>query len=305
MNLFVIGNGFDRAHGLNTSYVEFRHYLEEVDWEFLICLERIYNFVPESNRERVEEYLWKEFEINLSSINEDEIIDMAISIDMGLEGGDIGIEDTLNDYWEDQYGYIERLNEFIKSWIEQININIFKKTNRIKHDANDLFLTFNYTLLLEKIYEIEKNNIAHIHGSIDEDNDLPPVIGHGDSLKISEMRRRAYEEGEEFNEKECSIYNALANYYERTFKDVEYYILHYRDFFERLRDIDKIFVIGHSLSDVDMPYFKKIKGNTKQDVIWNIYYYDDGDDIKFMNKIMSIGVKRKNIQMFKTEEFFK
>lgn len=24
MNLFVIGNGFDRAHGLNTSYIDFR-----------------------------------------------------------------------------------------------------------------------------------------------------------------------------------------------------------------------------------------------------------------------------------------
>jgi len=62
MNLFVIGNGFDRAHGLNTSYFDFRYYLEEQDWEYLTCIERMYNFVPESNRKIVEEYLWKEFE---------------------------------------------------------------------------------------------------------------------------------------------------------------------------------------------------------------------------------------------------
>ncbi|WP_035796056.1 bacteriophage abortive infection AbiH family protein [Clostridium akagii] len=305
MNLFVIGNGFDRAHGLNTSYFDFRHYLEEQDWEYLTCIERMYNFVPESKREMVEEHLWKEFEKNLSSANEDEIIDLGMSIDMGLEGGDIGIEDTLNDYWEERYGYIERLNGFIKLWIDQININTSKKTNRIKNDTNDLFLTFNYTLLLERIYEIDKYNILHIHGSIDEENDLPPVIGHGDYLKISKMRRRADEAGEEFDEKESSICNALAKYYERTFKDVNYYISIHRDFFGRLSCVDKIFIIGHSFGDVDMLYFKEIKENTKQDIIWNIYYHDDRDKINFMNKIISIGVKIENIKMLKSVEFFK
>ncbi|WP_315121291.1 bacteriophage abortive infection AbiH family protein [uncultured Clostridium sp.] len=305
MNLFVIGNGFDRAHGLKTSYIDFRNYLEDKDWEYLTCLEKMYNFLPDSRREMVEEYLWKEFEKNLSAVNEDEIIDFGTSIDMGLEGGDIGIEDTLDDYWEEQYGYIEKLNEFIKLWIKQININTPKKTNRIKGNRNDLFLTFNYTLLLEKIYEIDKNNIIHIHGSIDEENDLAPVIGHGDSFKIIEVKRRANEAGEEFYEKECSIYNALAKYYKRTFKDVNHYIAIHTDFFRRLSDVDKIFVIGHSLGDVDIPYFKKIKENTKQDVVWNIYYHDHGDNINFMNKIVSIGVKMENIKMLKSKDFFK
>jgi len=223
---------------------------------------------------------------------------------MGLEGGDIGIEDTLNDYWEEQYGYIERLNEFIKLWINQININTPQKINKIKNDTNDLFLTFNYTLLLEEIYGINKNNMVHIHGSIDEENDFPPVIGHCDSFKISRMRRRADEAGEELDEKESSICNALAKYYERTFKDVNYYISIHTDFFRRLSGVDNIFIIGHSFGDVDMPYFKRIKQNTKQDVIWNIYYHDDGDNINFMNKIVSIGVKTGNIKILKSEDFF-
>ena len=99
MNLFIIGNGFDRAHGLATSYVDFRNYLENEDWEYLIALEAPYGCVPESNRDLVEKRLWKEFENNLSSINEDEIMNSCMSIEMGLESGDIGIEDTLNVYW--------------------------------------------------------------------------------------------------------------------------------------------------------------------------------------------------------------
>ena len=305
MNLFIIGNGFDRAHGLETSYVNFRNYLEEIDWEFLICLERMYNFFPESKREVVEKYLWKEFEKNLSGVNEVEIIDGANSIDMGLEGGDIGIEDTLNDYWEEQYGFIERLNEFINLWINQINIDVDKKTNIIKSDEDDLFLSFNYTLLLEKIYEIEKYNILHIHGSVDEWYDSSPVIGHGDFIKISEMKRRAYEAGEEFEEKECSICNALANYYERSYKDVKHYIFQNRNFFERLNKVKEIFVIGHSLGEVDMPYFEEIKEHVKQNATWNVYWHDDGDDIVYKQKIMSLGINNENIKMIMSKEFFK
>ena len=34
--LFVIGNGFDRAHGLKTSYWDFRKYLEKYAEDFLV-----------------------------------------------------------------------------------------------------------------------------------------------------------------------------------------------------------------------------------------------------------------------------
>ncbi|MBN1041473.1 hypothetical protein DVW07_05270 [Clostridium botulinum] len=313
MKLFVIGNGFDIAHGLETSYGSFRDYLDEEDWEFLSKLEEMYgirfpdfiNDVKEKIwKESVKKYLWQDFEKNLSSIDETRIIECGECIDLGLESGDIGVEDTLNEYWENQYGFIKRLNEFIKLWSKQVNTDTPRKTNRISEDTNDLFITFNYTLLLEEVYNVDKYNILHIHGSIDENNDSPPVIGHGDYSKITEMKRISKESGEKFYEKKCSIYNAAANYLERTFKDVNYYIAIHIDFFSRLSDVDKIFVIGHSLGDVDIPYFKKIKENTKQDAIWNIYYHHDGDNIKFMNKIVSIGVKRGNIKMLKSEEFF-
>lgn len=118
MKLFIIGNGFDIAHGLPTKYIDFRNYLEEADWGFLTALEAPYGFVPEGRRDLVEELLWKDFEKNLCAVNEDEIIDGALSIDMGLEGGDVAIEDTLNEYWEDQYGYIKWLNDYVKDWVE-------------------------------------------------------------------------------------------------------------------------------------------------------------------------------------------
>ncbi|WP_099335500.1 bacteriophage abortive infection AbiH family protein [Clostridium cadaveris] len=303
MKLFIIGNGFDLAHGLKTSYGDFRDYLEEEDWSYLESLEDMYGFCIDSKREWVKEYLWRDFEMNLSDIDETRIIEVGENIDLGLEGGDISCEDTLNEYWDEQYKFIERLNEFVKNWIKQLDISTMRKTDRINEDTNGLFITFNYTLLLEEVYGVEDYDILHIHGSINN-NDSAPVIGHGNKEKIIEMNEISKDAGEKFEEKKCSIYGAVANYYERTLKDVQDFIRWNRSFFSRLNSVDEIFIIGHSLGDVDMPYFDEIKNNVSDNTIWNIYYYNDDDEILYREKIISMGVNERNIRVLKTDEFF-
>ncbi|MGL4731773.1 MAG: AbiH family protein [Clostridium sp.] len=264
----------------------------------------MYGFCRESNRQGVKKYLWKQFEKNLSCINEGEIIDFGTGIEMGLEGGDIGIEDTLNDYWEEQYGFIEKLNCCVKDWVEKIDLNIDRKSKIISEEFNDLFLTFNYTLLLENIYGIDNSNILHIHGSIDKWYDCEPVIGHGEYSKINEMKQLAYEASEEFLEKEASIYSAIANYYERTLKDVEYFKRTNNSFFKQLNGITKIFIVGYSFGEVDKVYFQEIKKNVDDDIMWNVSYHDKCDRKKYKNSVLALGVKEKNIRMLHTDEFF-
>lgn len=303
MRLFIIGNGFDKAHGLPTGYMDFRDYLEKEDYEYLAALESPYGYVPESKRDHVEKYLWKEFENNLSDINEDEIVDMANSIDMGLEGGDVDIEDTLNVYWEDRYGYIQKLNDYILQWVKQIDSNVCKKTTKIDTDNDDYFLSFNYTLLLEQVYDIDSSDVLHIHGSI-EQRDMEPVIGHGNSQKIYEAKVKAETASENYWEKDSSIYKALSNYYERTMKDVQSFLSLNSYFFQRLAKVDCIYILGHSLGDVDMPYFKKIEDSVCRDAKWKVCYFDKDEEQTLKNKLIEIGLKYENIQMISTKEFY-
>lgn len=301
MNLFIIGNGFDLAHGLPTSYGNFRDYLEEVDWSYLESLENMYGFCIESRRESLINYLWRDFETNLSNIDETTIIEQGEHIDLDLESGDIGIEDTLYDYWDEQYKFIERLNDFVMSWISQVDIDVPRITNNISED--DLFITFNYTLLLEQVYNIDKYNILHIHGSIDED-DISPVIGHGNKDKILKIKEICTECKEKFYEKKSAIYRAVSNYYERTLKDVEHFIHINKYFFRRLNDVKSISIIGHSLGDVDMLYFREVYNNVSDDTIWNIYYYSEDSMVSYREKILSIGVNENNIRLLSSDLFF-
>ncbi len=44
--LYILGNGFDFAHGLDTKYWDFRTFLAENHPEFLLEFEKLYNIWP-------------------------------------------------------------------------------------------------------------------------------------------------------------------------------------------------------------------------------------------------------------------
>ncbi len=133
---------------------------------------------------------------------------------------------------------------------------------------------------------------------------MPPIIGHGNLGRIKEYKALAYEAENKFREKETSIYKALSNYYESTFKDVTLNLSLHSNYFEKLRSVDRVFVVGHSFGDVDLPYFKKDMDSIQENVIWNIYYYNDAKASVFKDKILSIGVRNEQVQMLQSKEFF-
>lgn len=93
--LYIIENGFDKQHGLKTSYWDFRCYLEKYAEYFLDGLENMYCIVPfermdkryKKNRtilkhrdDSIFKTLWKNFKSCLGEANEAEILDFSESI---------------------------------------------------------------------------------------------------------------------------------------------------------------------------------------------------------------------------------
>ena len=127
--LYIIGNGFDKAHGLKTSYWDFRTYLESTHWEFLQAFEKLYGFeplddldpyVPEGAKLRWEKMLqgelWSRLEDNMGhpNIAQMENFSDCIVDDLDLDSGNVGIRDTLDEYWRREYGFIKKLQGYIK-----------------------------------------------------------------------------------------------------------------------------------------------------------------------------------------------
>ena len=122
MKLYIIGNGFDQAHDLPTAYWDFRTYLEKTHPDFLESFEQKYEIYPGASEEYKRNLLWNDFETNLANINESVIIENALALDMGLESGPVGIEDTLREYFRNEYKYIDLLAGYLKHWVRTIRI---------------------------------------------------------------------------------------------------------------------------------------------------------------------------------------
>lgn len=283
--LYIIGNGFDVAHGLKTQYWELRKYIENKDPDFLTEFEKIYDIFPLDDTEpwytddaqeqwnkSVDKILWSAFESSMGNPNINEMLEWSTSVTEDMPT--IGIQDHMDNYWRREFGFINKLQKYVKEWIETINTDKIQCKKADLMNSNDLFLNFNYTDILEKVYKIK--NVVHIHGGVSSVCDTNPMMGHCNKEDIIKHRQWAKEALDEFLEAETSIQNAIANYLETIYKDTNRQIALNRDFFEKLSAVENVIIIGWSAGDVDIPYLVEITNHIrKKQVHWTLYWYDD------------------------------
>ena len=149
-------------------------------------------------------------------------------------------------------------------------------------DSKGLFLSFNYTETLESIYNITRNNIRYLHGRRKSNDKL--IVGHCNNI-----------DGENYLPKDPAIYEyqayrGIADIVNGERKNVTDIILNNNDFWQQLFNIDKVVVYGHSLSDVDRPYFKQVANSKKQASEWyfSIYYHNPQKRIKEIGKVLNM-----------------
>ena len=163
-----------------------------------------------------------------------------------------------------------------------------------------LYITFNYTAVLERAYGISDSKIIHIHGSLRE-HECDPVLGHGNIGRIERIDERLVEAERMYDEKEISICKVVKDYYEGTYKDVNRYM--YRLFRLNGKNIDEIYVIGHSVAEVDLPYFRYVENCTHQ-ADWTVYYFNVDEKDRIYKKLMDCGIQKSRIHMKEAMEFY-
>lgn len=204
-NLFIIGNGFDLAHGMKSSYNNFKEYLQtyygfnKVDKLFVPTLfsnnkncadidaakmlVKLINIVEKGN-------CWSDLENSLGHIDyslfftsnnmpeHDKIIANSIEIS------------------------IVKIKKFFEKWVVGLDTNGIKQINSFANFINkeeDYFFTFNYTSILEEVYGIKK--VCHVHGN----NSKNIIFGHGVDHPLFLIRNNTYNSTKLFNMSESVI----------------------------------------------------------------------------------------------------
>ena len=170
--LYIIGNGFDIAHNLQTRYSDFKNYTKKNNRDLYDKLNSIYD----------EYELWNDFEQALGNPNMEELsqIDKLF-----------GTKNVIGEI------FARCIKEELNSWIRSID---YTNTERkFKLQDNSLFLSFNYTDTLGYVYKIDTNRIKYIHGFVADSlygNEL--VIGHHNSeFNNNELVESTYKDSKE------------------------------------------------------------------------------------------------------------
>lgn len=244
--LYVIGNGFDLYHGLKTSYKDFFGFLlkySTIDCDTrckIICyLKDIYG-----------EELWSRFEEALGNPNKDAISTLSNINSKRYNGR----RDKLIDKQNTLDGIYSDIRFCFTEWINYIKKTSEQPTKMLNLDNSDsIFLTFNYTDILESVYGINKNLICYIH---DEDNGaIDRTIGD-----IQDVRKFIFgcdiKQAEQYKDDEeiYSFVQGLSKNVNGCIKSKRWLNL-----ISQLDGVERIYTLGHSVSEVDYPYFEKIK----------------------------------------------
>lgn len=291
-SLVIIGNGFDLMHGVESSYWNFQKTIGK-NTSFRFYME---TYLDTSD-------LWSNLEESLGKLNysiflNPDIIDMWLD-DFGAYNPDAqaadffaAVETAIAPTFEIPRELKQRFKKWIKTLVVQSDDRPFSMLHR-----DYKVLSFNYTEFIETLYGAKSNNVCYIHGCRKNRNNGKPselILGHRPGMEEEQwdkVRLKSFKFKNPYKRyiMESALETAAREatwYEEETTKKCSDIIKKHHSFFDGLTDIKYIFVIGHSLSEVDYPYFEEIckKTNAK----WCIGYHSL-DDLKrlisFANKM--------------------
>ena len=154
---------------------------------------------------------------------------------------------------------------------------IFNRGKGIRLD--DIFITFNYTETLEKVYGISENQVFHIHGCRETIDEL--VVGHG------EDRLRG------FNKKYILAADVLEEGIRNLRKDTDAVVKKHACLWDAIlkSSITDIYCFGFSFSNVDLPYISKISSliGNNETCSWHLNTFSHEDNEYFERVIRECG----------------
>ena len=288
--LYLIGNGFDMHHCINSSYNNFKDWLEDKDAIVFNRLFQVYEFDGGD--------LWSSLEDNLGNIPIEAILEDYVSspfmIFFTRVDGSRGFFnlDDFSDGPIPEVGYtLNRLyfhiEQYFKEWVLQLGAPDYNQRVQINKN-NSYFINFNYTTTLETAYGINRGSICYIHGCAALNQYL--IFGHN---QTPEAIKNKWHFDTFTNEKEQleEAVNDMGTLY----KDVNAIIKNNNEIWEKLSDIDTIHVWGLSLSDVDFPYLRHIKSIVNPQAKWKFSWYNGNDKKRIENVIEQLSLRNTSL----------
>lgn len=297
--LYIIGNGFDRHHKIESAYSDFKKWLEINQKEYnALCL--IINYF------HVDSEFWYDFENNLSKFNVVDFTEIETKKYYPDFLSEYFAREIDNAFYQSRLDFEQIYKEIqlaFHNWI--CDLNQPENQKRIDITIKDsYFINFNYTKTLENLYQVPMSKIWHIHGCIDTDETF--VLGHGNRVS-TDIALGILPELPSNCETIEQIEKFYQNNYDSILVDVAEHIVYCVNtilrknvdgiiadnfyLFEDLKNLEEIHIYGWSFSSVDIPYLKEIiNRNDISKLKWIISWFNVEDKKKVMDFLKSYNI---------------
>lgn len=308
--LYILGNGFDLMHGVHSSYYAFRDSLGK-NSSLRHSLENFWT--PED--------IWADFEEALAHF------------DVQAMSGEFMVDNWLDIY--DVYGEDAGAAEFFmaaeaaanpiltvchelpdrfRKWIESLTIGTQDRPLRSMF-RNGKVLCFNYTEFVEELYGVSGNHVCYIHGCRRRDKYHPKeklVLGHmpgagDDSYDYKDTSLRTEKDPYQrylMDAAQDQVIRLIAESDESLTKNCSEIIGKHKAFFESLKEVQNIIVIGHSLSPVDWDYFLEVLSGVSDPKSVRWYFGCHGlHDLENLEALLEkLHIMRSDVAVFRTDD---
>lgn len=274
-HLFIIGNGFDLWHKLPTNYKDFykqyNGYLDQIEHYFSYGLQ--------------EEKLWSDFENVLGQFDESILIEendfMDFSGDEFPTQQMYGLEDAVDNFSRE---IIDDITDNFTEWLKGISLN--KLAQQMVFPDQARYISFNYTSTLQQTYAVPETNVNHIHGSLGQSSSL--IFGHTETVVHATAEEDTYyTEAINHGRKVLEVLQKPVNDIIRS---------NLTPWLNEIENISMITVIGHSLNNIDLPYFSRIVEKFP-DAHWQCYSFSQKEVLAHSSILQQIGVPKNNLRV--------
>jgi hypothetical protein len=293
--LYIIGNGFDLFNGLKTRYSDFHNFVIQNFPDLENRFEEYFHFETDIN------YLWKNFENDLSTFNYQSLFDEFNHIDVSSDSFRpsevFGLEDEISRAVEE---LVDEIRNAFNQWVNEIEFPA-KLSINYRFKESSLFVVFNYTGTLENLYKVQNDQILYIHNnSIDHHGEL--IFGHGQSEEQNPAPDY-FDDNDEPTRTSFSDSEKASRFPFYAFmKNTEEVLSEHASFFNSLPHITQIIVLGHSLGQADWPYFKLLTRQFPHSK-WKISFYSNEElDTLYAIATGELGIAPERIKMIKMED---
>lgn len=307
--LYILGNGFDMMHGVNSSYYSFRDSLGKrnslrTNLENFLTVEDIWADFEEA-------LLYLNVQFFTSRMNADNWLDI-----MGAYEPDAGMAEF---YMASECAtqvasdIVDELPRRFYHWVSKLTIGTDDRPLQ-KMFYNGKVLNFNYTEFVEQLYGIPEEEICYIHGCRRKKKGFPReklILGHAPGASDSAFAEPDHTHVDMRNPKRREMIYAvqdivsrqLAECDEELTKNCEDIIIKHKDFFDSLKSTETIITIGHSFSKVDLPYFAEILSALSKDypVQWYFGCYGLRDLENLECTLKEFQIAPSSVSVFRTD----